>query len=85
MKIKLKHLIRPALGVLAIGLCLPAATAKDSKILNVSYDPTRELYQEINAAFAKQWQAKTGDNDHDPAVPWRVGQTGALCHRRPGG
>jgi sulfate transport system substrate-binding protein len=30
------------------------------KLLNVSYDPTRELYQEINAAFAKQWKAKTG-------------------------
>jgi len=29
-------------------------------LLNVSYDPTRELYQEVNAAFAKQWQAKTG-------------------------
>jgi sulfate transport system substrate-binding protein len=28
--------------------------------LNVSYDPTRELYQEFNAAFAKRWQAKTG-------------------------
>ena len=30
------------------------------KLLNVSYDPTRELYQEINAAFARQWKAKTG-------------------------
>ena len=30
------------------------------KLLNVSYDPTRELYQDINAAFARQWQAKTG-------------------------
>jgi len=30
------------------------------KLLNVSYDPTREFYQEINVAFAKQWQAKTG-------------------------
>jgi sulfate transport system substrate-binding protein len=30
------------------------------KLLNVSYDPTRELYQEIDAAFAKQWKAKTG-------------------------
>ena len=29
-------------------------------ILNVSYDPTRELYQEFNAVFAKYWQAKTG-------------------------
>jgi len=30
------------------------------KLLNVSYDPTRELYQGVNAAFAKQWKAKTG-------------------------
>jgi sulfate/thiosulfate transport system substrate-binding protein len=30
------------------------------KLLNVSYDPTRELYQEVNAEFAKQWQAKSG-------------------------
>jgi len=32
------------------------------KLLNVSYDPTRELYQNINAAFAKHWKAKTGDD-----------------------
>jgi sulfate/thiosulfate-binding protein len=31
-------------------------------LLNVSYDPTRELYQAFNAAFAKQWKTKTGDN-----------------------
>ncbi len=43
-----------------IGLC-PAAYAKDITLLNVSYDPTRELYQEIDAAFARQWQEKTGD------------------------
>jgi sulfate transport system substrate-binding protein len=30
------------------------------RLLNVSYDPTRELYQNINAAFVKQWKAKTG-------------------------
>jgi sulfate/thiosulfate transport system substrate-binding protein len=30
------------------------------KLLNVSYDPTRELYQDIDAAFSKQWKAKTG-------------------------
>src|ERR1700719_4577372 len=29
-------------------------------LLNVSYDPTRELYQDYNAAFAKYWKAKTG-------------------------
>lgn len=37
-----------------------AAEAKDVTLLNVSYDPTRELYDEINKAFAKQWKDKTG-------------------------
>jgi sulfate transport system substrate-binding protein len=36
--------------------------AKEVKLLNVSYDPTRELYQEYNDAFAKYWKAKTGDD-----------------------
>src|SRR6186713_2671891 len=43
-----------------LGLAGPAL-AKDVTILNVSYDPTRELYQEYNAAFAKHWKARTGD------------------------
>ncbi|KRC03289.1 sulfate ABC transporter substrate-binding protein [Duganella sp. Root198D2] len=38
------------------------AQAADVSLLNVSYDPTRELYQDVNAAFAKEWKAKTGDN-----------------------
>lgn len=36
--------------------------AASETLLNASYDPTRELYQEFNAAFAKHWQAKTGDS-----------------------
>ncbi len=36
-------------------------SAKDITLLNVSYDPTRELYQDFNAAFSKYWLAKTGD------------------------
>src|SRR5580698_7453830 len=39
-----------------------ASQAGQVKLLNVSYDPTRELYQEYNAAFAKYWKAKTGDD-----------------------
>jgi sulfate/thiosulfate-binding protein len=35
--------------------------AKDVTLLNVSYDPTRELYQDIDAAFAKYWKEKSGD------------------------
>jgi sulfate/thiosulfate-binding protein len=41
-------------------LVLVAAALPAQEILNVSYDPTRELYQEVNAAFAAQWKAKTG-------------------------
>ncbi|MFZ6801813.1 sulfate ABC transporter substrate-binding protein [Undibacterium sp. Di24W] len=37
------------------------AYAADVTLLNVSYDPTRELYQDVNTSFAKYWQAKTGD------------------------
>ncbi|HEY1269597.1 MAG TPA: substrate-binding domain-containing protein, partial [Candidatus Binatia bacterium] len=33
----------------------------DTTLLNVSYDPTRELYQDFNAAFARYWKAKTGE------------------------
>ena len=54
------------LSLLAISLltsiAAPFAAAADVTLLNVSYDPTRELYQEFNTAFAKQWKAKTGDN-----------------------
>ena len=39
-----------------------AAQAAEVTLLNVSYDPTRELYQEFNAAFAKHWKEKTGDD-----------------------
>lgn len=39
----------------------PGVWAKDITLLNASYDPTRELYQDFNAAFAKAWQARTGE------------------------
>jgi sulfate/thiosulfate-binding protein len=51
-----------ALGILAIVGCEPSAAPSDGKeILNVSYDPTHELYKEYNAAFARHWQATTGE------------------------
>jgi sulfate/thiosulfate transport system substrate-binding protein len=45
------------LGTLAAG----AAAAKNVILLNASYDPTRELYRDANAAFAAQWKAQHGD------------------------
>ncbi|GGE69598.1 sulfate ABC transporter substrate-binding protein [Massilia psychrophila] len=49
-------------SMVAIVLLAGAASAADITLLNVSYDPTRELYQDFNAAFARQWKAKTGDS-----------------------
>ncbi|MBC7717165.1 MAG: sulfate ABC transporter substrate-binding protein [Pseudorhodobacter sp.] len=46
----------------ALALNLGTALAKDITLLNVSYDPTRELYQDFNKAFAKHWKDKSGDN-----------------------
>ncbi|PUA16539.1 sulfate ABC transporter substrate-binding protein [Glaciimonas sp. PCH181] len=60
----LKQVVRSVLTialVAQIGIA-PIARAADFSILNVSYDPTRELYQEYNKAFAKYWKDKTGDN-----------------------
>jgi sulfate/thiosulfate transport system substrate-binding protein len=59
-------------GIIAVGalvgglwignLCFgPAMAAPPTTLLNVSYDPTREFYQEYNAIFAKDWKAKTGE------------------------
>lgn len=43
-----------------LGLAISAPAQNAVKLLNVSYDPTRELYQDFNMAFAKYWQAKSG-------------------------
>ena len=46
----------------ALGLGLAAAPARDDRaLLNVSYDPTRELYEDYNALFAKHWQETKGE------------------------
>lgn len=48
-------------ALLAAALLPFAAQAADIELLNVSYDPTRELYAEFNPLFAAHWKAKTGD------------------------
>jgi sulfate/thiosulfate-binding protein len=54
--------IRQALAALAVLVALgPLQAAAETTLLNVSYDPTRELYVAINKAFAKQWQAERGE------------------------
>ena len=47
---------------LLLALAVPLTVHGQTALLNVSYDPTRELYQEFNAAFAKYWKSKTGQD-----------------------
>ncbi|MCU0771503.1 MAG: sulfate ABC transporter substrate-binding protein [Verrucomicrobia bacterium] len=57
-----RHLsLASALLALILTVSPSPAQAKDITLLNVSYDPTRELYTEFNAAFARHWKEKTGD------------------------
>ena len=55
------QLLRATLAVAALSAAL-GARAKSIELLNVSYDPTRELYVDYNAAFTRYWKAKTGDD-----------------------
>jgi sulfate transport system substrate-binding protein len=60
---RFKHFAKLGLFLVAAGLILTLgvrAHAQNLTLLNVSYDPTRELYQDYNVAFAKYWKAKTG-------------------------
>lgn len=59
---------------LALGFTRPVHAQGSATLLNVSYDPTRELYQDYNAAFAKYWKAKTGQ---DVTVQQSHGGSGA--------
>ena len=50
-----------AIGLAVLSALGAAQTASATNLLNVSYDPTRELYVDVNAAFAKAWKAQGGD------------------------
>jgi len=53
--------MKTSLFILILALLALAADAAEIKLLNVSYDPTREFYTEYNAAFAKYWKTRSGD------------------------
>lgn len=61
-----KKRLAPLLLALAVGFALSAETGAQTgkTLLNVSYDPTRELYKAINPAFVAEWKAKTGETVH---------------------
>jgi sulfate transport system substrate-binding protein len=57
-KLGMKALLR---GLAVLAVATGWAAGKEITLLNVSYDPTRELYQDYNSAFARHWLEKTGD------------------------
>jgi sulfate transport system substrate-binding protein len=58
----MKNILTTSLIVLVIGLSATLAQAKQIALLNVSYDPTRELYEDYNNVFADYWKKQTGDD-----------------------
>jgi len=54
-----RHNFRPALLAVSLFATSFAAVAASNELLNVSYDPTRELYASFNSSFAQYWESKT--------------------------
>ncbi len=57
-----RNFIKLSLALTLAGAALASWAQPAATLLNVSYDPTRELYVDINKAFAAQWKAKTGQD-----------------------
>lgn len=57
----MKRILSIIAGLAALAATSPGTTAKNITLLNVSYDPTRELYQDYNQEFARYWEETTGD------------------------
>ena len=62
----------------AISMLAPLLATADSKLLNVSYDPTREFYKDYDAAFAKHWKATSGE---DLAIEVSNGGSGSQARK----
>src|SRR5262245_27091402 len=52
----------PALIIASLSVLSASEVFAQKTLLNVSYDPTRELYKEFNSAFIKHWKAKSGES-----------------------
>jgi sulfate/thiosulfate transport system substrate-binding protein len=58
----MKTLLPTAIAIFVLGFSNMLASAKQINLLNVSYDPTRELYEDYNKVFADYWKKQTGDD-----------------------
>ena len=71
-----------ASGAPAAGSAPKAETQKAVELLNVSYDPTRELWRDLNERFIASYEKTTGYESDDQAVARRLEHAGARRHRR---
>ncbi|SFU90856.1 sulfate ABC transporter substrate-binding protein [Xenorhabdus koppenhoeferi] len=62
IKLNIRRYCASAVFLLTLAIVTSNAWAKEVQLLNVSYDPTRELYQQYDEAFSKYWHQKTGNN-----------------------
>ena len=70
-----KALVRGIVAAAALVLTAAIVPAHaDTSLLNVSYDPTRELYQDFNQAFVQEWKAQTGETVTIKPVARRLGR-----------
>src|SRR5471030_970406 len=58
----MKIILITYLAIFVLGLSATFAPAKQVALLNVSYDPTRQLYEDYNHVFADYWKKQTGDD-----------------------
>ena len=58
----IKRLIAGSIMIFTLVSVTPPSHAAGITLLNVSYDPTRELYQDVNAQFARYWKGKSGED-----------------------
>src|ERR1700726_4483274 len=61
-RLKMTHALAAIVVAASVALGVGQSRAAQISLLNVSYDPTRELYEAVNAQVAKDWKAKTGDD-----------------------
>ena len=66
-----------AFGLAVVLALMPVqAFGKTVSVTNVSYDPTREMFEQYNKIFEDHWKEKTGDGCGSDTVPWRFRETG---------
>lgn len=78
----MRRIVPLAAGLLWAGFWASSVFAADINLLNVSYDPTRELYAEFNKAFASAYQKETGKSVEIKRSHGGSGSPGACGDRR---